>query len=63
MNTYRHNKTGNDYELIAVANSYADISRKDEYPSTAVYKDRNGYVWARPLADFLGSFTQILDND
>lgn len=45
------------YHVLYVANEHSTNSR---YPRTVVYEGANGHVWARPLADWHRSMTEVL---
>lgn len=47
---YRHKESGRIYELLHVANFYSDLP---DWPLTAVYRDVDGNIWARPLDKFI----------
>lgn len=51
-------RSGRLYEVITVANAHA--LDKGASPVTVVFKDRQGRVWARQMADWWLDFT-ILD--
>lgn len=53
---YKHNKTGNLYSLITVANKCDN----DKFPKMMVYQSLNdGQIYARPHKAFLNSFTFV----
>lgn len=55
LNTFWQHTNGAVYEVISYTNTKStDFAR---YPLTIVYKDTNGNVWSRPLADWHRSFT------
>lgn len=53
---WQHDKTGKKYKVLVVANTDAELSRKDEYPITVVYQGTDLSVWTRGLGNFLESF-------
>lgn len=53
---YKHLKTGNIYNLMAVANTTASDYR---FPLTAVYVNQDGEVFARPMIEFSAKFAPI----
>lgn len=56
-NIWRHTKTGARYQLLWIANTCADLERKEEYPDTAVYRRlSDGTIWARKLESWNQSF-------
>jgi hypothetical protein len=52
-NQWTHHN-GNTYMIVAVSNL---MSVKPEYESQVTYIGRNGYVWAKPLRNFLVNMT------
>lgn len=54
---YKHVKTGNEYELMFVANRQ---STKPNFPEMAVYRNlKDGVIYARPWAEFQEKFVRI----
>ena len=54
---YKHVKTGNEYELVFVANKQ---SAKPNFPEMAVYRSlKDGVVYARPYTDFKEKFEKV----
>lgn len=55
---YKHNKTGNIYELLNIANE----CNTDKFPKMAIYYSKvDGKVYARPFEDFLSAFTFVTE--
>ncbi len=53
---YKHNKTGNLYIVITIANQ----CDSEKFPKMMVYQSLNdGHVYARPHKDFLNAFTLL----
>lgn len=53
---YKHNKTGNLYSVIAVANKCDN----EKFPKMMVYQSLNdGQIYARPHKDFFNAFTVV----
>lgn len=48
---YIHEKTGNTYTVLMLANQHAE-----ERPTQVVYQSKDGRVWARPLTEFVNKF-------
>lgn len=48
-----HEKTGNRYTVLHLANSHAN---KEGYPVLVVYIDDVMRIWARPVEEFLEKF-------
>ena len=46
---------GIEYKVINIANE----DNTEKYPTTVVYKGKNGKVWSRFLSDWYRSFTEI----
>lgn len=54
---YKHIKTGNEYELMFVANRQ---STKPNFPEMAVYRNlKDGVIYARPWAEFKEKFVRV----
>ena len=54
---YKHIKTGNEYNLMFIANKKAD---KPNFPQIAVYRDvRTSEIYARPYAEFIEKFEKV----
>lgn len=54
---YKHKRTGDYYEVIAIANLLATREKEQEFPVTIVYKRLyDGTIWSSPLGSFLESF-------
>lgn len=51
---YKHNKTGNLYSLVAIANKCDN----EKFPKMVVYQSlSDGNVYARPYKDFFNAFS------
>lgn len=46
---------GLKYKVIAITNEL----NTEKYPTTVVYKGKNGKIWSRPLSDWYISFTEL----
>jgi hypothetical protein len=46
---------GLKYKVIAIANE----ENTEKYPTTVVYKGKNGKIWSRLLTDWHRSFTEL----
>lgn len=47
-------KNGNRYKVLLITNAAAT---QPEYILTIVYEGENGYIWSRPLSEWLRSYT------
>ena len=54
---YIHISSGNTYELLMLTNETAKNNRS--FVPTAVYKDKQGVLWSRPISEFLEKFKAI----
>lgn len=53
---FRHYKKGTIYQLVMITN--LESTDQIKFPTTAVYKDvESGFVWSRPLEEFINNFT------
>ena len=55
--THLHTDHKTEYELLFIANQKSQ--RKSDFMPTAVYKDKTGNLWARPLPDFQTKFERL----
>ena len=51
---YIHEKTGNTYTVLMLANQHAE-----NWPTEVVYQSKDGRVWARPLTEFVSKFKPL----
>ena len=52
--------SGEEYEVVCLANNHAEEGRRAEYPMTVVYKRLNdNTVWTRPVERWQSSFTRL----
>lgn len=49
-------RSGQQYQVLLLANLGATTDRQDEFPFTVVYKDGEGRIWSRPLSRWYDSF-------
>lgn len=53
---FTHNN-GNTYLVFGLGNLHAQEQNREKYPITVFYIGQNGYIWAKPVEQFLKSAT------
>lgn len=51
---YTHKPSCNNYKLLMVTN--LDATNNQSFVPTAVYEDKHGSLWSRPLTEFKDKF-------